>query len=641
MKPGLLRLSAMLLCFFAVLGLLIGKLAKIQIAEHGYYKEIADRQHGFERLIPAERGAVLDRNLRPLAASLPAYRVFADPRVISNPVGVAEALAGVLPVDRRRLAKALADHESHYHLIELAVDVEKGLEIRRLGLEGICVEAVGRRTRPLGEVARNIVGSLSAYEEPLGGIESAFDCELRGEPGIRRYLRDALGTPRPCMEAVVKTPVAGNSVVLTIDADVQHIAETALEAAVDLHCANGGCVVIVEPTSGEILAMASISDNGNFPVRAVFEPGSSMKICTYGAALDLGRVDSNAVFDTNGGKLQVRGGWIKDDHPRDYPLRLREAFAISSNVAASMIARRVGEADFYRYLRAFGFGSKTGLPLEGESNGILRELDEWSGRSLETLGIGQEIGVTAIQMTMAYAAVANGGVLMEPRLVKAILDESGRAIRRYPAKTVRRVIRQETADQMISLLESVVEEGTGTPAGIDGIRVAGKTGTGQKAAHGRYIAGKYYSVFAGIIPDGKPGYVCLVMLDEPSVKGHYGGPVCGPVFKEIMCALLRKQKTLFPEGCARLAALGSTSRESVPAIVSSSSPGLGAGTPLPDGRVCPDVTGLTLREAARVLACAGLEWSASGTGMVVGQAPGAGEAVVDRGVCRLILDPGR
>jgi cell division protein FtsI/penicillin-binding protein 2 len=365
-----------------------------------------------------------------------------------------------------------------------------------------------------------------------------------------------------------------------------------------------------------------------------------MKICTFAAALDLGRVNDTELFETDGGRLRVPGGWIRDDHPKDHPLTIREAFAFSSNVASSMIARRIGRDDFYRYLRAFGFGSETGLPLGGESRGILREPDDWSRRSLETLAIGQEIGVTAIQLTMAYAAVANGGLLMKPRLVAAIQDESGRIVKRYPAKTVRRVIRRETAAEMVKLLESVVQEGTGTPAGIEGIRVAGKTGTGQKAEHGRYVPGRYYSVFAGIISADRPEYVCLVMLDEPSGESHYGGPVCGPVFKRIMCTLIRNEKNLLPDDCVHLTMRSGAVDQTVPAVVSSSPP-LGQVAARAGKFVCPAVEGLTLREAARLLARAGLRWRASGSGVVVGQWPDAGEAIGERGVCSLSLGPAR
>jgi cell division protein FtsI/penicillin-binding protein 2 len=636
MKPGLVRLTILLVCFLAFVGLLIGRLAKIQIVEHGHYRERAAKQHVSIRRIPARRGDILDRNGRPLAATVPAYLVYGDPQMIKDVRSTASALAKIIPADAKQLANKLSDRDSRYRAIDLALDIEKGLEIKRLGLEGICVEASGKRVRPLGDVACNLVGCLSAYEDPLSGIELSFDSELRGKPGVRRYLRDALGTARPCVEAVVETPVAGNSVVLTIDADLQFIVERALRAAVEANGAMGGCAVVVAPASGDILAMASVPEEGNLPVRAVFEPGSAMKICTFAAALDLGRVDTNSIFDTGGGRLQVPGGFIRDDHPQDHPLILREALALSSNVAASLIGRLIGINDFYRYLRAFGLGSRTGICLEGESRGILREPDQWSRRSLETVAIGQEIGVTAIQLTMAYAAIANGGVLMEPRLVKAIEDETGRIVKRYPAKTVRRVVRQETAAQMIGLLESVVQEGTGAPAAIDGIRVAGKTGTGQKAQDGRYIAGKYYSVFAGIVPAVRPAYVCLVMLDEPSGKSHYGGPVCGPVFKEIMTALMKKDKRLLPDDCPRLASRSAPVRRTVAAVVSSAT-GLQPGSTPSDSDGCPAVKGLTLREAARLLARAGFEWRASGTGIVVAQWPGPGERVKVQDVCRLRL----
>jgi cell division protein FtsI/penicillin-binding protein 2 len=641
MRPGLVRLSILLVGFLAFLGVLIGNLAKIQLVEHGRYREIAAKQHVSIRRIPAKRGAILDRNRRPLAATLPAYRIFGDPRVVEDPEATASALARIIPLDAKRLARRLSERDRHYEPIELAVEVDKGLEVKRLGLDGICVEASGKRVRPLGDVACNLVGFLSAYEDALSGIELVFDTELRGKPGVRRYLRDALGTARPCVDTIVQMPVAGNSVILSIDADLQYLVEEALDAAVALNCAKGGCVVIVGPTTGDILAMTSMPGREDSAVRTIFEPGSSLKICTYAAALDLGRVDSTDVFDTNGGKLPVPGGWIRDDHPQGHPLSLREAFALSSNVAASLIARRIGRDDFYRYLRAFGFGAKTGLSLEGESRGILREPDEWSRRSLETLAIGQEIGVTAIQLTMAYAAIANGGLLMEPRLVKAIEDESGRIVKTYPAKTVRRVIRRETAAEMVGLLEAVVQEGTGTPAAIEGIRVAGKTGTGQKAVHGSYIPGKYYSVFAGLIPADEPKYVCLVMLDEPSAKSHYGGPVCGPVFKEIMCTLMKREKDLLPDDCVHLTMTGAAARQMVTAVASSSPAGLQPGAGGCDGQVYPAVKGLTLREAARVLVRAGLRWRASGTGVVAEQWPGAGEKISEPGVCRLSLGPAR
>jgi cell division protein FtsI/penicillin-binding protein 2 len=638
MRPGVAKLFFLLFCFLAFVGLLVGNLFKVQIIKHQHYKHIAEDQHGFIREIPAQRGAILDRSLKPLATTLPVYHVFADPCIIDDPRSTAHALAQLLPSSTDALARKLRRKDSRYELIELAVDVERGMELKRLGLRGVCVEPAGKRVRPLGALAVNIVGCLSAYEEALSGIELIFDEDLRGVPGLRRYLRDALGNPRPCVEAVIRSPVAGNSVVLTIDADLQRIAERALEQAVRKHLANGGCVIVVDPVCGDILAMASMPTGQNFPVRSVFEPGSALKICTLAAALDLGIVDTTDVFDTNGGKLKIPGGWIRDDHPVDHPVCLREGFAISSNVMASSIAKLIGRNDFYRYLRAFGLGAWTDLPLEGESRGILREPDDWSRRSLETLGIGQEIGVTAIQLTMAYSVIANGGRLVRPRLVKAIIDGSGKVIERYPAKAVRRVIRKETATKMISLLETAVQEGTGAPACIEGIRVAGKTGTGQKAERGRYVAGKYYSVFAGLVPADDPRYVCLVVMDEPSAEAHYGGPVCGPVFRQVMEAFLRRKKTLLPENCLRLTERGGNAAGPVSAVASSAPANLCDPCGASPERRYPSVLGLTLKEATQVLERAGVKWRASGTGVVVDQRPQPGAPLGECGVCILTLD---
>jgi cell division protein FtsI (penicillin-binding protein 3) len=424
-RPGVGRLLVLLVGFVAFAVILVAKLVSVQIVDHDYYKAIAVGQHGYLRPIPAKRGTIYDRTGRVLATTMPAYRVYADPSMVDDAALAASSVSGIAGCNRHKLQRKLLNKKNRYVLIDLALDVERALAFRRLGLKGVVIEPAGTRVRPFDSAASGVLGCLSAYEEPLSGIELRFDEMLKGTAGVRRHLRDARGRPIPCVEAVVEESVAGHSMILTLDIDLQLTAEKALDEAIEAHGAKGGCVLVVDPWTGDILAMASSPRNRNFPVRVVFEPGSAFKLCTYATALDLKRVDSLSIFDTNHGKLKVPGGWITDDHPRDEALPLIEAFAISSNVAASMVARQVGCEDFYRYMLAFGFGTKTGIDLEGESAGILREPASWSKRSLETLAMGQEIGVTALQLTMAYAAVANGGNLMKPRLVRAIIDENG------------------------------------------------------------------------------------------------------------------------------------------------------------------------------------------------------------------------
>jgi cell division protein FtsI/penicillin-binding protein 2 len=636
MKPGAYKMFILFAGFLVFVALIVVKLVDIQIVKHDYYSKIANQQHGFIRSIPAKRGSIFDRNLQPLAVTLPAVRVCADPSMIEDAGPVAARLAEVLGVNRRTVAGKLAERDSRFKLIDRAADVEAAAALKCLDLPGVYFEPAGKRVSPMDQVARNVIGYLSVDDRPLGGIELSLDDELRGKPGTRRYLRDALGNARPCVGAIVEMPVSGNSVVLTIDADLQAVAEAALDEAIQSNKGKGGCVVIVDPRCGDILALASSPRGCNYPVRTVFEPGSALKICTFSTGLELGKVDTTTVFNTNGGKLKVPGGWIRDDHPRDFP-DLIDALAFSSNVASAQIARLVGSWEFYRYLKAFGFGSRTGIALEGESPGILREPHLWSKRSLETLAIGQEIGVTAVQLAMAYAAVANGGTLLRPRLVKAIIDEDGNIKKRYPAKAVRTVIRHETALEMIRLLETVVQEGTGVPARIEGIRVAGKTGTGQKAECGKYIEGKFHSVFAGFTPADDARYVCTVVVDEPSGWTHYGGTVCGPAFKSIVEFLLRREKRLIPSQCQRLTSL----RESPLSQGSTAVPASGVelSSRLETGRegLYPSIEGMSLREATQVLASAGISWSASGSGRVVRQDPAAYSPLDGARTCSLTL----
>ena len=641
MRPGVGRLLVLLLGFAAFALILIGKLVSVQIVRHDHYKAIAVGQHGYLRPIPARRGTIYDRSGRVLATTMPAYRVYADPVLVDDAEVVASSISGIARCNQWKLKKKLLNKKNRYVLIDLAMDVERALAIQRLGLKGVVIEPAGTRVRPFDDAASGVIGFLSAYEEPLSGIELRFDEKLKGRAGVRRHLRDARGRPVPCVEAVVQKPVAGYSLVLTLDIDLQLTAEKALDDAIEAHGAKGGCVLVVDPWTGDVLAMASSPRSKNFPVRVVLEPGSAFKLCTYAAALDLKRVDSLSIFDTNNGKLKVPGGWINDDHPKDIPLLLLDAFALSSNVAAAMVAREIGCEDFYRYMLAFGFGSRTGIDLEGESPGILREPASWSKRSLETLAMGQEIGVTAVQLAMAYAAVANGGDLMKPRLVRLEIDEEGKVKKKYPAKTVRRVIGKETTVEMTELLESVVQGGTGTLAGIPGIRVAGKTGTGQKAARGGYIAGKHNSVFAGFMPAGNPRYVCVVIIDEPSGPCHYGGYVCGPVFRDVLAQIFKDDKSIIPSFCPRVAHRDESLLPPVDAMVSSM-----AAAPARSGEgaarsECPKVTGLTLREAAEVLEAAGLAWKAKGSGSVIAQDPPARASLQGRSVCLLTLGGGR
>jgi cell division protein FtsI/penicillin-binding protein 2 len=641
MKPSEKKIIVLFVGFLILLGIITVRLVDLQIFHHAYYAEKAREQQVFLTSVPAKRGTIYDRNMRPLAMTLPAYQVFADPEMIADPKAAAQQLA-LFGLGEAGSIQEKLTRDKRFVWIHRALDVETALRLRSLGIKGLYFEPSGRRMRPLGDLALNVLGHVSVDDSSLGGVEQLLDADLRGKPGTRRYFRDALGTQRPCVEAVVANPVSGNSAVLTIDADLQEAAEAELDSTVARHKARGGCIVIVDPRTGDLLALASNPREWNFPVRQVFEPGSAFKLCTIATALDLGKVDTLTVMDTHGGCLPVAGGTIKDDHPGGV-MDLREGVSKSSNVYASLTARLIGKRDFYRYMHAFGFGLKTGLGLEGESKGLLRDPSEWSGRSLETIAIGQEIGVTAIQMAMAYAAVADGGSLHRPRLVKAIVDDDGNLKKQFEPRVIRTVVKEKTAATMSALLRGVVDNGTGKQAMIKGIEIAGKTGTGQKALNGTYVSGKYCPVFAGYLPADDPSLVCVVVVDEPTTGGYYGGAVCAPVFKHVIEYALKRDKTLLPAQCYNLEsqreknAPGACAVAAVAGKHKSDGSCASVAPPKTDGSVYPSVVGLTLREAAEVLARAKIAWRASGSGVVVRQSPGA-DVPVDAGrLCHLIL----
>jgi cell division protein FtsI (penicillin-binding protein 3) len=355
-------------------------------------------------------------------------------------------------------------------------------------------------------------------------------------------------------------------------------------------------------------------------------------------ALDLGKVDTTTVFDTHGGCLQLPGGQtITDDHRRGV-MDLREAVQYSSNVVAAMVAKLIGEPAFYKYMHAFGFGLKTGIGLEGESKGLLKEPKDWRPRSLPTMGMGQEVGVTAMQMAMAYAAVANGGTLYKPRLVRDVIDERGDVKKHFAPKPVRTVVKKEVCDKVARLLRRVVENGTGTQAKIEGVEIAGKTGTGQKAVNGIYAKGKYTAVFAGFLPAEHARLVCVVVIDEPMANGYYGGVVSAPVFRNVMEYALKRDRTLLPAQCYN--PKPREEKQPTAKAVTGSRHERGEapeGPAAAEGSVYPSVIGLTLRDAAEVLAKSEIKWRAFGSGVVLEQRPEALTALDRAKLCNLVL----
>jgi cell division protein FtsI (penicillin-binding protein 3) len=378
----------------------------------------------------------------------------------------------------------------------------------------------------------------------LEGIEMAHDRELRGRAGWATLFRDGRGAAFQLPRSMIKLPESGQSLVTTLDLDAQSIAALKLREAVESSGAKSGMAVFADPTTGDILAMVTIDAAGaslrggahrNRIIADQYEPGSTFKLLAGCAALEEGTFAPSDSFWVERGEADFGGFTIHDSHPETGWFSVRRATALSSNVCYARIGTEVGAATLYRYARIFGFGQPTRITLPGEAPGQIREPSRWSGRSLATISIGQEVLVTPIQLLMAYCAVANGGQLLRPRIVSAVVDEDGRPIREYPVERVRRVISDETARVFRSFLRDAVTGGTATEAALGWCEVAGKTGTAQKTVENRrgYGPGCYVSSFVGMAPASDPRVVGLVILDEPR-GSYYGGSVAAPVFREIL-----------------------------------------------------------------------------------------------------------
>ncbi len=550
----LIRLRATLLLIGLALAMLgLGaRLVSLHIVQAGALEQIAERQQLGTLILDPRRGRLLDRSGRPLAVNVDAESVFAVPSKIGNPAAFARAVAPILGIREADLAGRLRPDR---HFVWLARKVQPAvaaaLRARSLG-EQIGFVAEARREYPNGTLAAHLLGFAGIDNQGLAGAELGFDRYLRGQPGLARIERDAMGRPRFETRTVVREPTDGADIVLTIDQVIQHVAERELDRALAETRAIWGTILVMDPQTGEMLAMAAAPrfDPNTFgrvrpagwnnpAISTVYEPGSTFKIVLAAAALETGAVDEREIF-VNDGYLKVPGRYvIKEAHGRRYPRQtLGDIIRNSSNIGAAMVATRVGAERYYEAIRAFGFGSLTGIDLPGEAAGLVAPSDRWQGAALQTIGFGQGISVTPLQLLVAGAALANDGVLVRPHVLRAVRDAEGRALAVTSPSPGRRAASSAVAQRVVAMLEEAVQRGTGTQARIEGYRVAGKTGTAQKPApSGGYLSDAYVASFLGILPVDHPQLAVLVVLDSP--KGDYfGGVVAAPVFRAVASQLL-------------------------------------------------------------------------------------------------------
>lgn len=547
-----LRLGAMVMALAMGFGLLTLRVGQVQVLSADRLEALGEDQRVRTLELPAERGSIFDRNGRELALSLRQQTIWANPRVISDPFGMAKTLAPIIGVDEDKLVERLSRDAAFVYLAR-KVDDSVAEQVKNLKLPGIDLLPEPERFLPAGTLASSIIGQVGIDNEGLSGLESQFNSRLAGEPGTLVSERDPRGRPIPGGERAFRPSEAGTDLVLTLDRSLQHQTEKALASQILSANADGGTAIVMEVGTGEVLALANLARAGaddpdtappvgpagaNRAVTTVHEPGSVNKMITVAAALEEGLVSPSTELLIPDRMLVADHVFSDHDPHPTANWSVTEIMAQSSNIGAIKLGQKLGKDRLDSYLRDFGFGAPSGLDFPGESSGLLLDPDKYSGTSLATISLGQGIAVTAMQMLTAYNTVANGGEYVAPKLVRATVEPDG-AINPTPDSARRRVVSPRVAEQVSDMLVEVVQRGTGELAAVEGYTVAGKTGTARKPRDGArgYEAGAYVASFAGFVPAESPGLTAIVLLDEP--KPIYGGVVAAPVFAEVVRYALR------------------------------------------------------------------------------------------------------
>ena len=645
---------------------ILGRLAYLQVWKHDEYARLAENQHAKTVPLRPKRGPILDRGGQALAVSSRADALYVTPVKVEDAGRLAARLAPILGEPAREIARKLTVAKK-FAPVRRRLTPDMARAVRDLKDPSLTLVEDSLRLYPNRELAAQLIGFEGAEGKGLAGMEQVWDGHLAGVEGRAVVERDALGREVTGAPIVLKPSVAGQGIMLTIDATIQYLAEKEVDAAWRRTRAKSAMAVAMDPRTGEILAMAirptynpnafATATDDDRRVRAVtdpFEPGSTFKVIMAASALEEGVVrPTDRIFGENGA-ITIANATIHDWKKYGW-LTFAEVLQNSSNVGSIKVGMQIGKERYYKYMTGFGFGAPTNLGLPGESRGQLRPPAQWSGLSLATMSIGQEISVTAVQMIAAFSAVANGGRLMQPQIIRAVVDAQGREIRSFEPKTVRQVISPETARTLTEMMVNVVANGTGRHAAIPGYDVAGKTGTAQKMdpATRRYSRAPGVLSFVGFVPADDPRLTMIVLLDEPKNE-KWGSEAAAPMFAAIGREALRylnvPPRDSSPVPIVRgeiLAGAPAGPRGGgpvEPAQPGAPAPAAGLApeppTPVGDAQpVMPRLAGLSLRQALEALAPFDVRLEIAGRGVVTGQTPAPGAPLTSGVVCRLQLAP--
>jgi len=525
-------------------------LVRIQVFRSENLTKRAKSQHTHSVKIEPARGNIFDRNMRPLGVNLTVYSLYVNPRQMSqkDKQTAIRQLPALLGVSDSFIRQRL-DRKKYFVWLKRKLSFDEMQQVKALGIPGIAFMKENKRYYPNNELAAHIIGFAGVDNNGLEGLELQFDSYLHGEDGWAKILRDARQKDLLIDEGFIPAK-DGFHLVLTIDETIQFIAEKALEKAFEKSRALSATIIVMDPHTGEILALANrptynlnepqqstVESRTNRSIAHVYEPGSVFKIVAASAALEENVFKESDIIFCENGQYKV-GNHILHDHTSHGKLTFQQVIEQSSNIGTTKIAQKMGPEIFYKYAKRFRFGQMTGIDLKGEVSGFLKQPRQWSKTSIGALPIGHEVTVTPLQLVCALSAIANGGVYMKPFVVKYIKDSQDQLIKEYASQEVDRVISPTTVERVKLILEGVVKQGTGKLAQVPGVRVAGKTGTSQKVIGGQYSHSKFWATFIGFAPVDDPKVVAVVMFDEPQ-GSHFGGTVAAPVFQEMLVDTLK------------------------------------------------------------------------------------------------------
>jgi cell division protein FtsI/penicillin-binding protein 2 len=527
------RITLFIVFFTFLIAIIMYKLFSIQVIDSVKYRLAAKKQYESKISLKPSRGLIFDRKMNALISNVNSYSFAADPNMVDNKDSVASVFSKIFNKEKSYYIEKLNSKNTSFVWLERRIESKYENSLKDLDLSGVIKLNEAHRIFNYEGLGSQVIGYTSIDNIGLSGVELELNEVLSGKDGYVVMQKDGLGRKRPAVEYPREEPVEGNNVILTIDMNIQKIAEEELSSAVSVNNAIGGKVVVMAVKTGEILALNSISLDGSSPdkiavITDLYEPGSTFKVVTAAAALEEGLQSKTDIISTYGGEYLK----IRDAH-RFANMTFQQVIEQSSNIGIIQVANILGRERFYKYARDFGCGISTGIDLPGEMKGRLKRPVEFSPVSLDYMSIGYEVLVNALQMTNAYACVANGGMMMKPFIIKRILSPDGKVVKENQPTEIRNVISKTTARTLTELLTGVVERGTGIDARIDNIKIAGKTGTSQKLVEGEYSKSKYTSSFIGYFPAENPQMVISVIIDAPGSGEYYGGKVAAPVFKNI------------------------------------------------------------------------------------------------------------